>query len=821
MQEESTIIKEVIDILSKNEYRKNRYADDISWFEHRAEEHVTQKVRIAMIGVTSSGKSTLVNALLGEKILPVSIKPSSSIIITCGRGVNKEALIYFRDGSLLKIEGQDLNEEIIKQYADESVNVGNKYDVQQIDIKTPEFIFNENIQIIDSPGLDACDLEVHEKLTLEILLPTIDVCVFLSTVKASSDSVNKEKISYVSEKGKEIIFIQNMIDSIEPKLGKDGVILETKNDILNKHMERARNLLNTCCLNEADIIQISALYALKGTWYKDAHLYEASNLDLFVHAIENAAKKIIPKLHKMRLNSIEKRIDFIISTEDEMLKKINGIVEIDAYEIESLMAFFKKSRDEIAEKIKSTDTVVEKVIDKICTESSNEVGSYLDIIWSINKENLQTEKDILNIVRACESKKTDIFLKLNLDLRKSYMFPSDHVEGLDINDIKTKHETKRRLVKKEGTLNRGKRFVSTLLNKQWGYDEENYDEDVIDKESIINKVIEICEKNKNKFASILYSWSSNYAQCINDIYNTIEENRNSYKKKEKLNYNLNEIKKVYLELMDLKEKIKGQYNADSNVERIEGTFLKKEEYIKCSLNNTNFNLYKLAHNFYERNYAVIGKFINKMKAPEVFWIYDYTIDLQFLYRIHNVNLEKHEISSLINNGYIEKDNIIIIYENCIYKDELFSYIESKAGKFYVMYCIINAIQISSTEKHIINSVFLNHFLLKNNTNLNIVIDSSREFINADIIKELLHDIFELREKIKNNYDINNMGYVLISAKNPIYNMLLIECQNRKNMILSEYKELKERILENCLSRGTEERKIIEEILLFFMKEKEQ
>ena len=85
---------------------------------------------------------------------------------------------------------------------------------------------------------------MHEKLTLEILLPTIDICVFLTTVKASSDNVNKEKIITVFEKDKEIIMVQNMIDSIEPKLGKNGIIEEDNEVILEKHRKRAENILH-------------------------------------------------------------------------------------------------------------------------------------------------------------------------------------------------------------------------------------------------------------------------------------------------------------------------------------------------------------------------------------------------------------------------------------------------------------------------------------------------------------------------------------------------------------------------------------------------
>ena len=58
------IIKEIRNVLEKDEYRKNRYENDIEWFKNREKIADGNIIRIAIIGVTSSGKSTLVNSIL-------------------------------------------------------------------------------------------------------------------------------------------------------------------------------------------------------------------------------------------------------------------------------------------------------------------------------------------------------------------------------------------------------------------------------------------------------------------------------------------------------------------------------------------------------------------------------------------------------------------------------------------------------------------------------------------------------------------------------------------------------------------------------------
>ena len=93
----SNTINEIKKVLEKNDYRRKRYNKDVEWFNDRDNSVKGNIIRVAIMGITSSGKSTLVNALLGEKILPMAIRPSSSIIITASKGIDREATIYFKD----------------------------------------------------------------------------------------------------------------------------------------------------------------------------------------------------------------------------------------------------------------------------------------------------------------------------------------------------------------------------------------------------------------------------------------------------------------------------------------------------------------------------------------------------------------------------------------------------------------------------------------------------------------------------------------------------------------------------------------------------
>lgn len=63
-----SIINEITDVLQKNDYTRERYSNDVLWLNEKAGFIKKNIVRVAIMGITSSGKSTLVNAILQEKL---------------------------------------------------------------------------------------------------------------------------------------------------------------------------------------------------------------------------------------------------------------------------------------------------------------------------------------------------------------------------------------------------------------------------------------------------------------------------------------------------------------------------------------------------------------------------------------------------------------------------------------------------------------------------------------------------------------------------------------------------------------------------------
>lgn len=94
-------------ILEKNNVYRNFCARELQWIENRRRTWTADKLRIGVIGVTSSGKSTLINAILGADILSSAVDPSSSQLVCCSYGKEKQIRIFFKEKPPLYFSGKD------------------------------------------------------------------------------------------------------------------------------------------------------------------------------------------------------------------------------------------------------------------------------------------------------------------------------------------------------------------------------------------------------------------------------------------------------------------------------------------------------------------------------------------------------------------------------------------------------------------------------------------------------------------------------------------------------------------------------------------
>ncbi|MGI5872958.1 MAG: dynamin family protein [Bacillota bacterium] len=155
----------------------------------RISEHKIQKV--AFVGRYSTGKSSLINALLGEKILPSSPVPTTKAVTYIIKGVENSLYSEMKNGEI-----------VIHQSIDDLKNLKDKniQDARIITLSLRNFPFPE-LTLVDTPGLEDPDQFVTQ-LTMD-LLPETDAVVVLLDANYMQSRVEFEFISSMLQDDKE------------------------------------------------------------------------------------------------------------------------------------------------------------------------------------------------------------------------------------------------------------------------------------------------------------------------------------------------------------------------------------------------------------------------------------------------------------------------------------------------------------------------------------------------------------------------------------------------------------------------------------------
>jgi GTP-binding protein EngB required for normal cell division len=127
---------------------------------------------LALFGRVSCGKSSLLNALLGTKVLPVGINPITAVPTKLRYGRELRAAVAYGDGRSAEVTIQELS-----QLVTEQGNPGNLKNVVRAVVEVPSPRLRQGIMLVDTPGLGS----LARRGTAETLtyLPSCDLALLL------------------------------------------------------------------------------------------------------------------------------------------------------------------------------------------------------------------------------------------------------------------------------------------------------------------------------------------------------------------------------------------------------------------------------------------------------------------------------------------------------------------------------------------------------------------------------------------------------------------------------------------------------------------
>jgi small GTP-binding protein len=201
------------------------------------------RFHLVVVGEFNHGKSTFVNALLGESVLPVGVTPTTAAIHHLKYSERPEATVVFQSGKRESIPFGDARKF--------SVGGGlSADDVDYLEVGYPAALLKERILLVDTPGVN--DLSLQRADITYSYIPRADAVLFLLD---AGQILKESERQFLNEK---------LLKASRDKI----VFVITKWDILNEEEQRealayARAQLANLVKNPI-VFPISAETALQG-----------------------------------------------------------------------------------------------------------------------------------------------------------------------------------------------------------------------------------------------------------------------------------------------------------------------------------------------------------------------------------------------------------------------------------------------------------------------------------------------------------------------------------------------------------------------------
>ncbi|KMJ60493.1 hypothetical protein AB685_02185 [Bacillus sp. LL01] len=266
--------------------------------------NTTKELSIAFCGHFSAGKSSFINEILEEAILPASPIPTSANVVQIRNG-EELAHVHFFEGESLEIL-PPVSFEHVKAYCKNG---------DQVESVEYQFLFEKlpsDMVVLDTPGVDSTD-DAH-RISTESALHLADVIFYVMDYNHVQSEVNLKFIKELQDKEKKIYLIVNQID----KHREEEIPFSTYNARIRESFEdwgiEPASIYFTSLKDSNH--PLNDLAIVKET----IHILRQDKLDILPKTIEKALHNVMEEhkewLQEQRAEEIERHEQIIQSTED-------------------------------------------------------------------------------------------------------------------------------------------------------------------------------------------------------------------------------------------------------------------------------------------------------------------------------------------------------------------------------------------------------------------------------------------------------------------------------------------------------------------------
>ncbi len=173
----------------------------------RIREDYDKPLLLTVMGEFNAGKSTFINALVGEPVAPMGITPTTATINVLKYGVERKVRVLHRSGVVKELEYEALGGWLKGLSREAAV------EVRQVEILYPAEELTR-VNLVDTPGFNSIVAE-HETVARRFI-ERADAVVWLFDAGQPGKESEREALARVAAQGKQVLGVLNKADRLTP-----------------------------------------------------------------------------------------------------------------------------------------------------------------------------------------------------------------------------------------------------------------------------------------------------------------------------------------------------------------------------------------------------------------------------------------------------------------------------------------------------------------------------------------------------------------------------------------------------------------------------
>lgn len=290
-----------------------------------------KQFNLLVLGEFKRGKSTLINALLGQNVMPTGVLPLTSVVTIVSYGATAQLTLMRNDG-----KREIATIDMIGDYVTEERNPHNVKGIASVEIELPsDFLKATGVRIVDTPGIGS--VHDHNTEATVSFLPNADAALFLFSADQPASRQEFDFLKLASKHAVRFFFVQNKIDHLS----------QSEKDASNAFL--AQVLLN-------ELGSRPALYALSA---KKALVRESNNsTDDYFRLRRDLLSFLLNEKSQVFLESVQLKMSALLRSLEQVFELERKAVALPPETLATCIVEFGKCATRIEKEQDDADLIV-------------------------------------------------------------------------------------------------------------------------------------------------------------------------------------------------------------------------------------------------------------------------------------------------------------------------------------------------------------------------------------------------------------------------------------------------------------------------------